>query len=149
MADEEVLCRRCGETKRRDDFYTQSYAPAPRQPCKQCLTTERKARYAARGGARISHAQVLREKYGLTPDQYDRMLQEQNGVCAICRQPETRRGSGGEPRRLSVDHDHRTGVVRALLCGRCHTVTSAVEESPDLLEAVRLYLARHSNSLPD
>jgi hypothetical protein len=90
------------------------------------------------------HAQVLREKYGLTPERYDRMLFEQDGVCAICRQPETRRGSGGDLRRLSVDHDHRTGAVRQLLCGRCTSVTWAVEESPGLLDAVRRYLERHA-----
>jgi hypothetical protein len=72
------------------------------------------------------------------------MLLDQNGVCAICLQPETRRGSGGEPRRLSVDRDHRTGAVRQLLCGRCNSVTWAVEESPGLLEAVRRYLDKHA-----
>ncbi|WP_305783312.1 endonuclease domain-containing protein [Symbioplanes lichenis] len=65
-------------------------------------------------------------------------------MCAICRQPGTRRGSGGESRRLTVDHDHRTGVVRQLLCGRCNSVTWAVEESPGLLEAVRAYLLKHA-----
>ncbi|WP_306214370.1 endonuclease domain-containing protein [Actinoplanes sp. RD1] len=144
MADDEVLCKRCGETKRRDGFYTQSYSSAPRQPCKQCLTAEKRARYAATDGSRISHGQVLREKHGLTLEQYARMLAEQDGRCAICDRPETRRGSGGRPRRLAVDHDHRTGAVRRLLCGRCHAVTAAVEDNPGLLDAVRRYLDRYA-----
>ncbi|MFB9446540.1 endonuclease VII domain-containing protein [Dactylosporangium vinaceum] len=143
MTDETVACRRCGDTQPRDAFYNQGHSSRPRQPCKQCLSVARRVQYLAGGGSRISHAQVLRDKYGLTPQQYDRMLQDQGGLCAICGQPETRRGSGGEPRRLSVDHDHRTGVVRQLLCGRCNSVTWAVEESPGLLEAVRDYLERH------
>jgi hypothetical protein len=144
VSDEErVSCRRCGEEKARGAFYTMSYTSAARQPCKECLTTEKRERYAATGGSRVSHAQVLREKYGLTPAQYQEMHDAQRGLCAICGQAETRRGSGGKPRRLSVDRDHRTGVVRQLLCGRCNTVTSAVEERPQLLDAVRAYLLRH------
>ncbi|MFI5907777.1 endonuclease domain-containing protein [Dactylosporangium sp. NPDC051541] len=143
MTGELILCRRCGETKARSAFNNQGHSSLPRQPCKQCRSVARRAEYIASGGSRVSHAQVLRDKYGLTPEQYDRMLQDQHGLCAICGQPETRVGSGGEPRRLSVDHDHRTGAVRQLLCGRCNSVTWAVEESPGLLDEVRKYLERH------
>ncbi len=130
--------------KTRSAFYDKPYAPGARQPCKACRSSERKAAYASKGGSKISHAQVLREKYGLTPAQYEQMFEAQRGLCAICGNPETRRGSGGQPRRLSVDHDHRTGAVRELLCGRCNSVTWAVEESPEMLDAVRAYLLRHA-----
>ena len=92
----------------------------------------------------MSHAQVLREKYQLTPDDYAAMLTAQGGLCAICGELEVARGRGGGPRRLAVDRDHRTGTVRQLLCHRCNLVTWAVEASPELLDAVRDYLARHS-----
>lgn len=77
------------------------------------------------------------------------MLAGQQGVCAICEKPETTRGRGGATRRLAVDHDHRTGVVRQLLCHRCNLVTWAVEENPALLDAVRAYLLRHSRNGPE
>ena len=50
---------------------------------------------------------------GVTPDEYARMLAAQDGHCALC--PNT-----PKTRRLSVDHDHRTGAVRGLLCYRCN-----------------------------
>jgi len=138
-----VHCGRCGEMKPRDAFYDLRHTTAPRRPCKTCIQQDKRARYAAQDGDRISHAQVLREKYNLTLAEYDLMLAAQGGLCAICRKPETTRGRGGSPRRLAVDHDHRSGVVRKLLCHRCNLVTWAVEENPGLLDAVRVYLDEH------
>jgi len=55
---------------------------------------------------------------GVTPAEYARMLAAQNGHCALC--PNT-----PKTRRLSVDHDHRTGAVRGLLCYRCNRALPA------------------------
>lgn len=54
-------------------------------------------------------------KYNLTPEQYDEILLEQNGVCAICKQPETRKGA----RYLSIDHDHSCCAGTENSCGKC------------------------------
>ncbi|RPJ39998.1 MAG: hypothetical protein EHM35_00780 [Planctomycetaceae bacterium] len=56
----------------------------------------------------------LMQRYGLTPKQYAEMLLAQNGVCAICGKPPS------EDKSLAVDHDHKTGQVRALLCHVCN-----------------------------
>ncbi|WP_127500873.1 endonuclease domain-containing protein [Actinoplanes solisilvae] len=148
MDDELVYCGKCGETKPRSAFYSLQHSTAPRRPCKACLLADKRARYATQDGDRISHAQVLREKYNLTPRQYEAMLKAQQGLCAICRKPETARGRGGAPRRLAVDHDHRTGEIRKLLCQRCNLVTWAVEENPDLLDAIRYYLLSYQRGFP-
>lgn len=55
----------------------------------------------------------LRAKYGIGVDQYNTILKQQHGVCALCRNPE-------EGRRLAVDHDPGTGRIRGLLCARCN-----------------------------
>ena len=56
----------------------------------------------------------LAAKYGLTPEDYDRMLAEQDGVCAICKSPP-------EPEKfLHIDHCHATNRVRRLLCPECN-----------------------------
>jgi len=132
--------------KPRDAFYNLPHAAGPRRPCKACIQRDKRARYATQGGDQVSHAQALRERYNLTPAEYDRMLVAQGGLCAICRQPETVRGRGGAPRRLAVDHDHRTGAVRELLCHRCNLVTWAVEENPNMLNAVLAYLNGHARA---
>src|SRR5262245_11939341 len=56
-----------------------------------------------------SQEKVILEKYGITEDDYQRMLTEQRGVCAICQRHQ-------RYQRLSIDHNHRTGKVRGLLC---------------------------------
>ena len=63
----------------------------------------------------------LKYNYGLTTEQYEKMLEEQNGVCAICKLPETwTHKKTGKVSLLSVDHDHETGKIRGLLCRDCN-----------------------------
>jgi len=57
----------------------------------------------------------LKEKYNLTLDDYNQMFEQQNGVCAICGNPENTN------RMLAVDHNHNTDVIRGLLCFNCNT----------------------------
>jgi hypothetical protein len=83
----------------------------------------------------VTRQTKLRVRYGITPECYEDMLAKQGGVCAIC---------GGEPHRyrLAVDHDHKSGKVRSLLCSPCNTALGALENTAwrNLAEA---YLERH------
>lgn len=81
-------------------------------------------------------ARVLKSKYGITPEEYERMFEQQGGVCAVCKRPPGKR-------RLSVDHDHETGEVRALLCTRCNMALGYADESPSILQGLIDYLKRH------
>lgn len=74
----------------------------------------------------------LKKKYGITLEEYARMVGEQNGLCAICKQPPQRY-------RLAVDHCHRTGRVRKLLCMGCNGKLSVFEDM-DWEEKARAYL---------
>src|SRR6266550_6831211 len=56
-------------------------------------------------------------KFGVDQSWYDQTFTEQHGVCAICEKPETTKQQG-RVQRLSVDHDHKTGKPRGLLCAR-------------------------------
>lgn len=79
----------------------------------------------------------LRVNYGITPADYDRMLAEQGGKCAICLEP------SGE-KHFSVDHCHTTGKVRSLLCRKCNTGLGSFRDSIPLLQAAIDYIQRHS-----
>ena len=70
---------------------------------------------------------------GVGDDEYEWMLAEQGGVCAIC-------GSPPKSRRLHVDHDHRTGAVRGLLCFRCNRALPSYVTA-EWLHAAASYLA--------
>lgn len=80
----------------------------------------------------------LKHKYGLSLDEFNAMVEAQNGVCAICNQAPKGKGKNST---LHVDHDHETGKVRALLCNRCNLVIGHLEEDPDLLQSAIEYLA--------
>ena len=86
---------------------------------------------------------MLKHQYGITWQQYEEMLKNQNGVCAICGDKETVTGSRGQPRNLPVDHDHRSGKVRALLCYRCNSMIGYSREREDLLLKAIEYLRKH------
>jgi len=63
----------------------------------------------------------LRRKFGITPERYDELFEEQGGLCAICSKPEA-------GRRLAIDHEHATGTVRGLLCFRCNVRLAHLED---------------------
>lgn len=86
-----------------------------------------------------TRASYLKFKYGLTPEDYIALEGAQDGLCAVCREPERRRNADGSPQPLSVDHDHATGVVRGLLCARCNAVLGWIE-TPGRLPAALAYL---------
>ena len=89
-----------------------------------------------------SRQYLLKNKYGLTPEQYNAMLIEQNGVCAICERPETVKNKiSGIINPLRVDHCHRTGKVRGLLCSECNFGISKFDDKMGtLLSAVHYIL---------
>lgn len=90
----------------------------------------------------------LQKNYDINLEQYDKILKEQNGVCAICHKPETERdGKLGTPFSLAVDHDHNTGKIRELLCSRCNKMLGSVNDDTQLLKTMIEYLEKHNNSL--
>lgn len=88
----------------------------------------------------------MKRKYGVTPEQFQEMHREQNGLCFICHEPETRISPKTHaPQALAIDHCHTTNRVRKLLCSRCNTTIGKVNESPELLEAMLTYLRLHDD----
>ena len=85
----------------------------------------------------------LQRTFGISLVDYERMLAEQNGVCAICGCGETVM-RGGRVKNLAVDHDHATGVVRSLVCQAHNQMLGFAGDSPELLEAAAAYLRRHT-----
>ena len=81
----------------------------------------------------------LKRDYGLTKESYLEMLKSQNGVCAICCNPEKKR-------RLAVDHCHNTGKIRGLLCTRCNTSIGRFNDDVELLQKAIDYLKTHDNT---
>jgi hypothetical protein len=113
------VCTRC-ERNRNVKFFS-----GPRG--RVCVTCQKRSR------SKASHETRVTATYGLEPGEYDQLFQAQGGACAIC---------GGKRRqRLSVDHDHKSGLVRGLLCRMCNgRLLTAARDKPDVLRSAADYL---------
>ena len=84
----------------------------------------------------------LRKRFGISAAEYDSMLEKQKGVCQICSQPETKVDHRTKlPRRLAVDHCHKTGKVRGLLCSDCNTAIGLLKDDIDLMQKAIEYVS--------
>lgn len=88
-------------------------------------------------GIKIQRNNHLKRKYGITLDQYDNILESQGGVCAICG-TDTPGGKG----RFHVDHDHKTGKIRGLLCVKCNLTLGGVSDNINILVNAIKYLSK-------
>jgi hypothetical protein len=103
--------------------------------CLPCHNARGKASRDKVGGTRRYH---LARRYGISAEEADVMLQAQGGVCAICRSAPAEH----------VDHDHRTGRVRALLCFNCNGGLGQFKDDPERLRAAADYVERHRDQRP-
>ena len=128
VPDGHKWCPECGEVKSLTDFPRNKRARNGHGTyCKPCHNRIGTANREANGGARNYH---LRRRYGITAEHADRMLAEQGGLCAICR----------EAPGVHVDHDHATERVRGLLCFNCNQALGNFRDRRDLLLRAAMYL---------
>lgn len=159
----EKMCTECRISKPLEEFYPDSRRrDGCASKCAECANRIRvehyekmdkeelvawqlRKRQAAREKYRDNKEEILEKqswqnlfkKYGLTKEQYEALLELQNGVCAIC-------GRAQEDsitlRRLGVDHCHKTGKVRGLLCQRCNSAIGFLSDDHDLLRKAVKYV---------
>ena len=134
-------CRQCDVTKSVDQFKLLS--KGSQKPgygwCIECT-----ARYAAEYSRlrRIDPDYIkkarqarIRRVYGLTHEQYEAMGEVQEGRCYLCRRK--------PDNPLHVDHDHRNGSVRRLLCIQCNAALGMIDDDPELADRLAAYIRAH------
>ncbi len=132
-------CSKCGRFRPLSEFPRQGgkrYKQRHRAQCKDCYNAA--LRNSPKKSARVRRAN-LRRYYGFSPEQYDAMLAEQGHQCLICGVSPEHSMKG----RLYVDHDHKTGKVRGLLCGLCNSGIGKLGDSIARLRAAADYLERN------
>lgn len=152
-------CLYCKERKPWDEFPRNKRMKSGHlNECKACRSTRMKAAYKENPERFKKHQRdwrqknpelnaqrvrksFLKRKYGITEADYLRMLEEQDGLCAICRTDKPR---GRYEEHFHVDHDHETNVVRGLLCYRCNTAIGLLGDSVQVLESAVAYLSRQT-----
>lgn len=160
----------CGHAfKPWDEFYPGNSARGYESWCKACKgayranqpaeARERRmaslaAYHQTEAGKSVMRRAKLRYEFGISEEQYAKLLAEQGEVCFLCGEPETRLASSGKPTRLIPDHDHGCAAghpptracpacIRGLLCHNCNSrVVPAAERSSCLAERFRDYLVR-------
>jgi hypothetical protein len=123
VAQGERECGGCHAMKSLDDYpaAVKTRAGKPRYSyCKECHS---------KSNRRIS----LKKLFNLTPEEYDTILAFQGGVCAICQQPP-------KSKRLSVDHCHRTGLIRGALCSFCNRAIAVFMDNVERLDRAVAFL---------
>jgi len=147
----ELTCAQCKETKPTTEFNKRG--SRFQSSCRECHNwtigryqdgkreTGENVEINRRDYRRRNKWRKLKAKYGVTQEQYEALVSQQNNCCAICKQPEREMdGQHGWPLDLSVDHDHVTGKVRGLLCRQCNIALGRFQESVAVLESAIIYL---------
>lgn len=84
------------------------------------------------------------QKYGMTLEEIIAMQERQGSVCAICKGvPDSKNAASGKVTDFSIDHCHKTGKVRGLLCNRCNRAIGMFADDPSLIRAAAAYLDIH------
>lgn len=104
---------------------------------------KRQARAVPSGSAAEKRRRRLMLEYSITVEQYDAMLAEQDGGCAIC----GTRIADRAGRRHYVDHCHETGIVRGVLCSACNSGLGHFKDNRDLLYRAIEYLSNSTRKV--
>ena len=127
----------CSKEKLATDFYVRNKKTGVRHSsCKECDKARVKKRH--QDNPDRTRNNDLKRNYGITLQEHQQMFDGQKGVCAICK------GEGdGKWKKLCVDHDHKTGKVRKLLCRNCNMILGQVGDNISLLGEMIKYLQKH------
>jgi hypothetical protein len=127
-------CSRCG------DPFQNKWEKAYCGVCRKAYLKERYASGKSKPSADVARDRHYKRNYNFSLAEYNIMFEKQGGVCACCAirekgcDPRT-----GKPHNLRVDHDHKTGKVRALLCNNCNTAFGHMLESPRMIRNLLRY----------
>ncbi len=147
-----LVCRKCKVEKELSKFSFEKDIQQYRKTRKECRNIQmRPKRLENIDNIRISRKKAYDKhkdkilfrlqarKFNLTYEELDLLYKSQENKCAICGQ------LSRTSRRLAVDHDHKTGKIRGLLCGLCNAAIGHFEERSDWLENAIQYLKEHEN----
>lgn len=149
--EETRTCRYCHEEKSIDQFSItwNGYLTWKCKPCQATYARDYREKNRERKRAvdrdhyhnnkEMHRNSYLQRTYGISLEDFNQYLEEQEGKCKICDKRPTGKGIGG---RLHVDHDHETGVYRGLLCNNCNLALGNLQDSSELLRKAADYLDR-------
>jgi hypothetical protein len=139
MSKTHKTCLKCLQEKPIDEFYLNSAQGSKKgrswnPRCKPCVKEWQREHY--KNNPRQKKNFHLKYRYGITIEDYEKTLKEQNNQCAICKTTTP----GGRGTYFHVDHNHLTGQIRGLLCHHCNIFLGSAQENVGTLKASIEYL---------
>ncbi len=132
------VCLGCDVEKSANNFSFNAGEKSYSDP--YCLYCSKKRKSAVRVSKEdAGWERSIKRNYKLTPLEYQNMLNKQGGVCAICFK------GNDNGRRLSVDHDHKTGKIRGLLCNNHNVAIGHFRDNVQDLNSAIYYLMEHND----
>lgn len=136
-------CSKCGCTKPLSAFYKRPETKdGLRKECIECFSKRSKQSWENRPKEQkqaINKKNRLKHFYGLSPEEYDKKVKEQENKCFICGIE-----GGYNKKPLYVDHCHSRGTIRKLLCQHCNSGLGMFRDNPELLLKAAGYLKEHN-----
>ena len=134
------VCTECEEEKLFSEFHRdKTHKDGHRNRCKKCQNKLTKEYRQTKCGREKKENSRLKHKYGIALEKYNQKWGEQKGLCAVCKKPETVM-QHEVVQHLCVDHNHKTGKIRKLLCRRCNRTLGLINEDINILQAMIKYL---------
>lgn len=145
-------CTKCSIVKPISEFFRDSQkSDGHYSSCKTCCKSPSKIRSARWRKNQpdkwrsVFRSSALKRRYGITIEEFESLWDKQQGLCAICHNPAAGKGSMSI---LGVDHDHKTGKVRGLLCWRCNQGLGYFKDDIKRLQSAIQYLMGFESNLP-
>lgn len=133
-------CPTCGIEQPIANFYTQ------KRQCRVCIRDHQRRFRAERPD--YHHGRNLKQRYGISVDEYETIIANQNNACAICEVEIPDKLEYKGKRRSVVDHNHETGEVRGILCLKCNLVLGHARENTHTLYRAIVYLSERGAYTP-
>ena len=109
-----------------------------------CASCYRKQYTPPKRTSEQARASRIKHRYGITIEQYQKMVEERNNLCDVCGNPPSESNTRAHwNKKLCIDHNHDTGRVRGLLCNDCNLAVG-YGKTPDILERAAKYLRFHN-----
>jgi len=131
------FCGKCGDELVLGENWLESQARFGNYTCRPCGAEACRKYYRANLRGYLRRA--LKQNFGMTLTEYDLMSNSQGDVCKICG------GINADGRRLAVDHNHKTGKIRGLLCQKCNLILGYANEDTEILARAIVYLKEANN----
>jgi hypothetical protein len=137
---EQGKCGTCG-------YSGTNFSPSTPTKCRVCAASwqheYRNSQTGRPAWLRTQRRHLMRKRYGIEPEEYEALRNAQGSCCAICGVAASDLLGTPRHRRLHIDHDHKTGLVRGLVCNGCNRALGYIGDNAQTALSMADYLKRH------